>query len=49
MLPVVSPETSFPVSADSATMDFSGDLEIDYCGTDRVLYNVYSADEVDGE
>lgn len=45
----VSPETSFPVSADSATMDFSGDLEIDYCGTDRVLYNVYSADEVDGE
>ena len=45
----VSPETSFPISADSATMDFKGDLEIDYCGTDKVLYNVYDADEVDAE
>lgn len=44
----VSPETSFPINADSATMDFSGDLEIDYCGTDKVLYNIYDADEVDG-
>lgn len=45
----VSPETSFPINADSATMDFSGDLEIDYCGVDKVLYNVYDADEVDAE
>ena len=45
----VSPETSFPISADSATMDFKGDLEIDYCGTDKVLYNVYDAYEVDTE
>lgn len=45
----VSPETSFPINADSATMDFSGDLEIDYCGTDKVLYNIYDADEVDAE
>ena len=45
----VSPETSFPINADSATMDFKGDLEIDYCGTDKVLYNVYDADEVDAE
>lgn len=43
----VSPETTLPVSADSATMDFSGDLEIDYCGADKVLFNVYSADEID--
>lgn len=43
----VSPETTFPINADSATMDFSGDLEIDYCGTDKVLYNTYDADEVD--
>lgn len=43
----VSPEVTFPISADSATMDFKGDLEIDYCGTDKVLYNVYSADEID--
>lgn len=45
----VSPETKFPIKADSATMDFKGDLEIDYCGTDRVLYNIYDADEVDAE
>ena len=45
----VSPETSFPINADSATMDFKGDMEIDYCGTDKVLYNVYDADEVDAE
>lgn len=45
----VSPETKFPINADSSTMDFSGDLEIDYCGTDRVLYNIYDADEVDAE
>ena len=45
----VSPETTFPINADSATMDFSGDLEIDYCGSDKVLYNTYDADEVDAE
>lgn len=43
----VSPETKFPINADSATMDFAGDLEIEYCGKDKVLYNVYDADEVD--
>ena len=43
----VSPETSFPINADSATMDFSGDLEIDYCGSEKTLYNIYSADEID--
>lgn len=45
----VSPETSFPINADSATMDFSGDLEIEYCGADKVLFNVFDADEVDAE
>lgn len=45
----VSPETKFPINADSATMDFSGDLEIDYCGMDKILYNIYDADEVDAE
>lgn len=43
----VSPEVSFPIRSDSATMDFKGDLEIDYCGTDKVLYKTYDADEVD--
>mgnify|MGYP000992040744 FL=1 len=43
----VSPETTVPINADSAEMDFKGDLEIDYCGTDKVLYNIYDADEVD--
>ena len=45
----VSPETTVPINADSAEMDFKGDLEIDYCGTDKVLYNIYDADEVDAE
>ena len=45
----VSPETTVPINADSATMDFKGDLEIDYCGADKVLYNIYDADEVDAE
>lgn len=45
----VSPETKFPINADSSTMDFSGDLEIEYCGADKVLYNIYDADEVDAE
>lgn len=45
----VSPEVSFPINSDSATMDFNGDLEIDYCGKDKVLYNVYDADEVDND
>lgn len=45
----VSPEVTFPINADSATMDFKGDLEIDYCGSDKVLYNTYDADEVDAE
>ena len=45
----VSPETTVPINADSATMDFKGDLEIDYCGADKVLYNTYDADEVDAE
>lgn len=44
-----SPETKFPINADSSTIDFTGDLEIDYCGTDKVLYNIYDADEVDAE
>ena len=43
----VSPETTVPVSADTATMDFKGDLEIEYCGDDKILYSVYDADEVD--
>lgn len=45
----VSPEVTMPVSADSATMDFSGDLEIEYCGSEKVLYKIYSADEVDAD
>lgn len=43
----ISPETTVPINADESTMDFSGDLEIEYCGTEKVLYNIYDADEVD--
>lgn len=45
----MSPEFTLPVNADSATMDIAFDAEIDYCGTDKVLYNVYSADEIDAD
>lgn len=40
----VSPEVSIPISAD-ATMDFNGDLEIDYCSVTKTLYNIYFADD----
>lgn len=43
----VSPETSVSLSADSATMDFSGTLELDYCAGDKVLYNIYLVDDED--
>lgn len=45
----ISPEVSFPINSDSTTMDITGDLQIDYCGDERVLYNVYDADEVDAD
>lgn len=43
----VSPETTVSLSASEPTMDFSGTLELDYCGEDKVLYNIYLYDEED--
>lgn len=40
----VSPEVSIPIQ-DEATMDYKGDLETDYCSSDKVLYNIYFADD----
>lgn len=40
----ISPEVSLPLSSE-ATLDYTGDLEIDYCGTEKVLYNIYFADD----
>lgn len=45
----ISPETKIPINIESTTMDITGDIELDYCGTEKVLYNIYSADEVDAE
>ncbi len=40
----VSPEVSIPIQTE-ATLDYKGDLEIDYCGTEKVLYNMYLPNE----
>ena len=45
----VSPETKIPIDIESTTMDFSGDIEVEYCSGEKVLYNIYDADEVDSE
>jgi len=39
----VSPEIEINLATD-ATLDFSGDLQVDYCSADKVLYNFYWAD-----
>lgn len=43
----ISPEISLPLNAETE-MDFKGDLEVDYCGTKKVLYYFYDvADDED--
>ncbi len=38
----VSPEVSFSLKSDS-TIEYKGDLQVDYCGTEKTLYEVYMA------
>lgn len=42
----ISPEINIPIKTD-ATMDYKGDLEIDYCADEKVLYNMYLAADDD--
>lgn len=44
----VSPEVSINLATD-ATLDYTGDLQVDYCSNDKVLYNFYWADEDEEE
>lgn len=46
---MLSPETSLPLN-EEAEMDYKGDIEVDYCGGNKVMYYFYDvADEEDGE
>lgn len=40
-----SPETTISLSADEQEMDFSGTIQMDYCGAQKVLYYIYFPDE----
>ena len=40
-----SPETTISLNADEQEMDFSGNLQVDYCATSPVLYYIYMPDE----
>lgn len=42
----ISPEVSLPINSEGQ-MDFTGDLEIDYCGLEKVLYNIYFANDIE--
>ena len=40
-----SPETTINLSADEQEMDFNGNIQVDYCGGDKLLYAIYFPDE----
>lgn len=40
-----SPETTISLNADEQEMDFSGTVQMDYCGAEKVLYYIYFPDE----
>ena len=37
----VSPESEVTLSSDSQTIDFQGQLQVDYCNPDKPLFHVY--------
>lgn len=39
-----SPETTIQLQTDS-TLEFQGDLQVDYCSSDKELYQVFTAEE----
>lgn len=40
-----SPETTISLNADETEMDFSGNLQLDYCSADKALYYIYFPSE----
>ncbi len=40
-----SPETTINLNADEQTMDFAGNLNVDYCANESVLYYIYFPDK----
>ena len=40
-----SPETTISLSSDEQEMDFNGNIQVDYCGGDKLLYAIYFPDE----
>lgn len=40
-----SPETTISLDSDNQEMDYSGNLQIDYCSTTQALYYIYFPDE----
>lgn len=42
----ISPELSISLTTDT-TVDFNGTLQADYCGTDKLLYEIFWADDDD--
>lgn len=41
----VSPESSFSLSADNQTIDFNGQLQVDYCDPKKKLYSIYVVED----
>jgi len=41
-----SPETTISLNSDEQEMDFNGNIQIDYCGGDKLLYAIYFPDEI---
>ena len=37
-----SPEVSISTTTD-ATLDYTGDMQVDYCSEDKVLYQIFMA------
>ena len=40
-----SPETTISLSSDEQELDFTGILQTDYCGSEKILYQIYFPDE----
>lgn len=40
-----SPETTIALGGDDTSIDFTGDLQTDYCSVDKTLYQIYYATE----
>lgn len=41
----VSPEAEITIGSDSQTINYSGQLQVDYCSADKALYNIYCIED----